>query len=221
MKTEQDTQPFYRQFWFWFVFTPLIVVVCVSLTMVTVAFRHADDVVIDNYYKEGRMINQTMEQDRRALELNLTAQLRFDRTTGEVFLQIPQQASVPAQLLLLLDHPFEADLDQQVVLQQTSSGHYRGSLEFNPRNNWYLSLLPVLDKHQRKVAEWLLSGDVRMGIAVEGAKLEEPINLGEEDEWLESAIIYLGGETPLGPVYLGYGFTFSGDFNIYFQLGAF
>ena len=60
MKTEQDVKPFYRKFWFWFVFTPLIVVVCVSLTMVTVAFRHADDVVIDNYYKEGRMINQTM-----------------------------------------------------------------------------------------------------------------------------------------------------------------
>lgn len=66
-----------------------------------------------------------------------------------------------------------------------------------------------------------LSGDVRMGIALEGAKLEEPINMGEEDEWLDSAIIYFGGETPLGPVYLGYGFTFSGDFNIYFQLGAF
>lgn len=160
MKTEQDTQPFYRQFWFWFVFTPLIVVVCVSLTMVTVAFRHADDVVIDNYYKEGRMINQTMEQDRRALELDLTAQLRFDRTTGEVFLQIPQQASVPPQLLLLLDHPFEADLDQQIVLQQTSSGHYRGELEANPRNNWYVSLLPVLDKSQRKSAEWLLSGEI-------------------------------------------------------------
>ena len=66
-----------------------------------------------------------------------------------------------------------------------------------------------------------LSGDVRMGIAIEGAKLEEPINMGEEDEWLDSAIIYFGGETPLGPVYLGYGFTLSGDFNIYFQLGAF
>ena len=167
MKTEQDVKPFYRQFWFWFVFTPLIVVVCVSLTMVTVAFRHADDVVIDNYYKEGRMINQTMEQDRRALELDLTAQLRFDRTTGEVFLQIPSQDAVPAQLLLLLDHPFEADLDQQVVLQQTSSGHYRGELETNPKNNWYVSLLPVLDKSQRKSAEWLLSGEINFAASDE------------------------------------------------------
>lgn len=167
MKSEQDAKPFYRQFWFWFVFTPLIVVVCVSMVTVTIAFRHADDVVIDNYYKEGRMINQTMEQDRRAQELNLQAQLRFDRTTGEVFLQVPQHAAVPAKLLLLLDHPFEADLDQQVVLQQTSTGHYRGELESSPSNNWYLSLLPVLEKNQRKAAEWLLSGEINFAASDE------------------------------------------------------
>ena len=101
------------------------------------------------------------------MELDLTAQLRFDRTTGEVFLQIPSQDAVPAQLLLVLDHPFEADLDQQVVLQQTSSGHYRGELETNPKNNWYVSLLPVLDKSQRKSAEWLLSGEINFAASDE------------------------------------------------------
>lgn len=164
MTTDQDSKPFYRQFWFWFVFTPLIVVVCVSMVTVTIAFRHADDVVIDNYYKEGRMINQSLEQDRRALELKLTAQLRFDTTTGEIFVQIPQQDAVPEKLLLVLDHPFEADLDQQVVLHQTSSGHYRGELERSLSNNWYVSILPVLDKSQRKTAEWLLSGEINFAI---------------------------------------------------------
>jgi hypothetical protein len=160
MKIEKDVQPWYRQFWFWFVFTPLIVVVCVSSVMVTIAFRHADDVVIDNYYKQGRMINQTMEQDRKALELNLTAHLRFDRTTGEVFVQMPAQENLPQQLLLLLDHPFEADLDQQIILQQISVGSYRGELQSNPQHNWYLSLLPELDKSKRKEADWLLSGEM-------------------------------------------------------------
>lgn len=167
MKTEQDTKPFYRQFWFWFVFTPLILVVCVSMVTVTIAFRHADDVVIDNYYKEGRMINQSKEQDRRAQELNLSAQLRFDTTTGEVFLQIPQHDTVPAQLLLTLDHPFEADLDQQLVLRQTSAGHYRGELERSLSHNWYVSLLPVLDRNQRKTADWLLSGEINFSVSNE------------------------------------------------------
>jgi len=43
----------------------------------------------------------------------------------------------------------------------------------------------------------------------------------EEGDWLDSGVIYLGGETPVGPVYIGYGFNLKGDFNLYFQLGAY
>lgn len=160
MKTETDKRPWYRQFWLWVVMTPLIVSVCVTSVMMSIAFRHADDVVIDNYYKHGRMINQTMEQDRRALALNLTAKIRFDRATGEVFMQIPAQEAVPDKLLLLLGHPFEADLDQQIILQQIAAGRYRGDLDSVPEYAWYLTLMPELDKAQRKTAEWILSGEI-------------------------------------------------------------
>ncbi|QEI14145.1 BamA/TamA family outer membrane protein [Cellvibrio japonicus] len=64
-----------------------------------------------------------------------------------------------------------------------------------------------------------LSGDLRMGLALEGAKLEDAYTLTKDDDWLNSAAIYWGGETPVGPVYIGYGFTFSGDYNFYFQIG--
>lgn len=167
---EYDAQPWYRQFWLWVVLAPLITVVCVSTVMVSIAFRHADDVVTDNYYKHGRMINQSMAQDRRALELNLAANLRFDRATGEVFLQIPVQAAVPEKLLLLLDHPFEADLDQQIILQQASPGHYRGELDSVPEFAWYLMLMPELNKAERKSAEWILSGHINFSVG-ESAEL--------------------------------------------------
>jgi NTE family protein len=60
-----------------------------------------------------------------------------------------------------------------------------------------------------------------MGFAVEAAKLQTVYTMTDEGDWLDSGVIYLGGETPLGPVYLGYGFSFSGDYNLYFKLGAF
>jgi NTE family protein len=66
-----------------------------------------------------------------------------------------------------------------------------------------------------------LNGDLRMGFAVEAAKLQTVYTMTDEGDWLDSGVIYLGGETPLGPVYLGYGFSFSGDYNLYFKLGAF
>lgn len=165
MKVEEDHRPWYRQFWLWVVLAPLITVVCVSTVMVSIAFYHADDVVMDNYYKQGRMINQVMEQDRRARELSLSAQLRFDQITGEVFVKIPAHDAVPDKLLLLIDHPFEADLDQQIILQLVSAGHYRGELEASLAHSWYLSLLPELDKSKRKEAEWILSGQINFSLA--------------------------------------------------------
>jgi NTE family protein len=66
-----------------------------------------------------------------------------------------------------------------------------------------------------------LNGDLRMGFAVEAAKLQTIYTMTNEGHWLDSGVVYLGGETPLGPLYLGYGFTFSGDYNLYFKLGAF
>lgn len=66
-----------------------------------------------------------------------------------------------------------------------------------------------------------LNGDLRMGFAVEAAKLETIYTMTNEADLLDSGVIYIGGETPLGPLYLGYGFTFSGDYNLYFKLGAF
>lgn len=65
-----------------------------------------------------------------------------------------------------------------------------------------------------------LNGDMRMGLGLEAARLDTNYTITTGDKWLDSAVIYLGGETPLGPLYLGYGFTLEGDFNFYLQLGA-
>jgi NTE family protein len=65
-----------------------------------------------------------------------------------------------------------------------------------------------------------LNGDMRLGIGLEGAKIKDPYNLDEDLNRLHSAVIYLGGETPLGPAYLGLGFTDDGHINVYMQIGA-
>lgn len=154
-------KPWYRQFWFWYLMTPLFVVVIVVSILISVAYKNADDVVIDNYYKEGRMINQVMVQHRRAAELNLTGALAFDRATGDVTLDMPAGAELPDTLLLLLDHPFEADLDQTVILNRLADQRYAGQLDKTIDHMWYLTLIPELDKNQRKNADWVLSGQIR------------------------------------------------------------
>ncbi len=67
-----------------------------------------------------------------------------------------------------------------------------------------------------------LRGDMRLGVAFEAAKVGRPFTETELKGWINSTAIYLGGETPLGPVYLGYGYSGSGVgySNVYLFLGT-
>lgn len=65
-----------------------------------------------------------------------------------------------------------------------------------------------------------LNGDLRLGLGLEGAKLKNAYTTTEAESWLNSAVLYLGGETPLGPAYLGLGFSNDGKLNLYMQVGA-
>lgn len=152
--------PWYRQFWFWFVFGPLIFIIFLCVFTVSIAFRYADDVVTDNYYKDGVMINQTLQQDERASVLGLTAEVKFDVAAGEVFVSIAKGVDLPEQLLLFMDHPVKKTKDQHIVLQKIASGQYRADLSSPPEYSWYLVLVPETDLKKRTRAEWALSGEI-------------------------------------------------------------
>ena len=81
--TDEQILPWYRQFWFWFVFGPLIFIIVLCMFTVTMAFHFADDVVTDNYYKSGLMINQTLKQDELAKALGLKYTATLDRILAE------------------------------------------------------------------------------------------------------------------------------------------
>lgn len=161
--TDQDSEkvlPWYRQFWFWFVFGPLIFIILMCVVTVTIAFKNSDDVVTDNYYKVGRMINQTLAQDEKAAELHLVAKVAFDLVTGEVALSLTGNHSFPKQMLLFLDNPAKANKDQSILLTEISAGNYRGDLREPIEYSWYLALVPESDVARRKQAEWLLTGQI-------------------------------------------------------------
>jgi uncharacterized protein len=160
-QTEEKILPWYRQFWFWFVFGPLIFIILLCAVTVTIAFRYSDDVVTDNYYKSGVMINQTLQQDERAAQLGLKAAIKFDQATGEVLAQL-QGNDLPKQLMLYLDNPVKSDKDQRVLLQEIAAGRYRGELAEPVNYAWYLALVPEMDVKKRKQSEWLLTGDINL-----------------------------------------------------------
>ncbi len=178
MKTEtaEVILPWYRQFWFWFVFGPLIFIILLCSVTVSVAFNFADDVVTDNYYKSGLMINQTLKQDETAAALHIVAQVSFDRATGEVLVSLSGDHAFPKNLLLFLDNPVKSKKDQSVLLTETSAGQYRGELASPVEYSWYISLVPESDVAKRKQAEWLLSGEINFS-KMQETRLQSRANL--------------------------------------------
>jgi NTE family protein len=65
-----------------------------------------------------------------------------------------------------------------------------------------------------------LRGDMRVGLAVEAGSLRDPYTPMKHADWLGSIALYLGGETPVGPVYVGIGRGRSGASNAYLFLGT-
>lgn len=63
-------------------------------------------------------------------------------------------------------------------------------------------------------------GDIRVGLSLETGKMDDLYTETNKTGWLNSTAIYLGGETPLGPIYIGYGYSTNGSSNILLQLGT-
>lgn len=159
MIDEENPQPWYRQFWAWFVLAPLIVVVIVSSYTISLAVGGADDRVLDNYYKEGRMINVRLDQDILAAKLQLQADIRFDQELGELVVELQSVDDKPLSdsLTLELGHPAKQAFDHSIVLTRVAKNSYQAELDNVLQYRWYLRLYPnnVTDDQL-----WRLKGEI-------------------------------------------------------------
>ncbi len=65
-----------------------------------------------------------------------------------------------------------------------------------------------------------LRGDMRFGLALEAGRVGLPYTLQKREGLLRGAALYLGGETPLGSVYVGLGRASGGAVNAYLFVGT-
>ncbi|MEE4146367.1 MAG: FixH family protein [Halieaceae bacterium] len=146
-----DSEPWYRQFWPWFLIALPASVVVGGLVMLYIANRGADDLVVDDYYKNGLAINRQLEKKERSRQLGIGAALHFSDTHATVTVTGPVDA---ASLSLLLSHPLEADRDFRVELARIAPGVYQAVLPapIAPRWHWTLTL--------EQPEGWRLDGDI-------------------------------------------------------------
>jgi len=153
-----DTRPWYRQFWPWFLIGILVWAVITGLTTVYIAFSTFDGVVVDDYYKQGLMINRVLERDRQARALNLEAVVSMDLSAHRVRVRLlaDKAPEVVPELHLQLLHPTRGNLDLSVVLEGDGRGDYTAPLpEGLVAAHWHV----ILEPGNR---EWRLHGRIEL-----------------------------------------------------------
>jgi len=163
--TDTDqSKKWYREFWGWFILSPLIVVFIVSSFTVTVAVRGADDRVLENYYKEGRMINASFAEDTRAVALNVTLAMQFDHDLQELVVDISEVSKpLPQRLSLEILHPSEFDFDRQYELTFVAANRYHAELlPERLQNKRYLRVTAEFD--DPNIPAWRVRGEVNFPV---------------------------------------------------------
>ncbi len=141
MRTVEDTLPWYKQFWPWFIIALPASVVVAGLVTVYIAFNNADSLVVDDYYQQGLGINRTLKQDAVAKTLRIQAGVTIDPLIGEVRVVLQGDfVEQPKTLLLQWIHPTSKERDFSLELIRTPNDDYLGQLMASVDGRWYVQL---------------------------------------------------------------------------------
>ena len=113
MLADEQSLPWYQYRWPWVLLAIPMSAVAFGIVMISTALIYPDDLVVDNYYKEGMAINRTLLMDANAVALGVAAVIDV-RPGGMVTLALvgASDAVVTASLF----HVTDRAKDQFVVL---------------------------------------------------------------------------------------------------------
>ncbi|WP_281645266.1 FixH family protein [Parendozoicomonas sp. Alg238-R29] len=168
MTPNAEKEPFtywYQEPWAWYIVGVILVTITWGTFQVIVSFKNADEVVVDDYYKVGKAINQDLSRDRRAHEQNIAANINFDEASGS--LNVAMSGSLdswPQQLRLRL-LPAAKGVEKQVIaLLQTPAQNtlYKGQSQGIPAGRYYVHLetLDEITPEKGYLSGWRLNREI-------------------------------------------------------------
>ncbi len=152
MQTRNTITPWYKQYWPWILIALPLSAVIASFTSLYFALHQPDSLVVDDYYKDGLGINRTLQHERRAFDLKLSATGEIELDKKLILLRLKGEQQPPVLQISLL-HPTQSQQDRQVQLARQPDGRYLGTLTELPAADWYVRLEPKDDT-------WRLNGRV-------------------------------------------------------------
>lgn len=140
-----EHKPWYKHGWVWFLFGIPGFAVISGVIMMAIAINNADSLVADDYYKEGRGINQRLEKEQLAGDLGITLKASITGSSNgmqaiTVRFSAKPGAPIPELIRLRLSHPTLHQQDVIATLTRSQPGIYETRLPALIPGHWYAQM---------------------------------------------------------------------------------
>ena len=151
----EDDEPWYKQFWPWFIISIPAATVVAAMFTIKLAVETSDGLVHDDYYKEGLAISKDVSRERLAKVLKIEADIDIHPETRELRLNLLGKITdQPKTLDLEFFHPTMKGQDHSLKLIRAGDMLYMSRLpEISPAK-WRLTLMP-------ENKEWKVTGRLK------------------------------------------------------------
>jgi uncharacterized protein len=133
---QQDTKPWYKQLWPWILIAIPVFTALKAVHTVYLMQQHTPDLVVDDYYKEGRAINMQLAKYREAQLRNLEAHVLIAGNRAVV--RFAKNTVLDGTLHLDFYHPTLADRDFALDAERSGELLYIATLPLTPSGKWQL-----------------------------------------------------------------------------------
>lgn len=130
------SKPWYKQVWPWILISLPVFSVLKAVHTVYIMNQQSPDLVVDDYYAEGKAINQNLSRYREAAARNLHASVLL--AGNKAILTFTANNILDQNLTLEFVHNTLAAQDFKVVAERSGEAMYVAELPLTPSGKWNL-----------------------------------------------------------------------------------
>lgn len=132
----------YREPYVWLLIAfPLLAVVGGFITL-GLAIESNDGLVVDDYYREGLMINRVLKRDQKAAGLGLKAELKFSPEWNRFSINLRGNPGfrAPGSLRVSFLHATRKGFDRHLTVRNLGNNSYTAGFHPLIRGHWYIQI---------------------------------------------------------------------------------
>lgn len=127
--------PWYAQRWPWLLMLGPATVVLAGAITTWLAIRSPDALVVGDYYKQGKAINQDLRRDRAATALGLSLRASYDGAKLEGQLS-GRDGAATAPFRVMLAHATQPEKDRALLVVPDAQGRFAVALPQLEHSRW-------------------------------------------------------------------------------------